>query len=104
MVKGDRVNDLCYQCHAEKRGPHMAHPAMEKTASHHTHGAIMPKLCQPNADRRIATMSAGIDTVYTRFETFSAGFGKNRIFVPHELPFEHPRQQCSIFARADLVR
>ncbi|MGD0232977.1 MAG: DmsE family decaheme c-type cytochrome [Syntrophorhabdales bacterium] len=57
MIKAPSVNQLCYTCHAEKRGPYMfQHPPVdENCASCHTpHGGVhewllvekMPNLCQ----------------------------------------------------------
>jgi len=57
MLKGDSVNELCYSCHAEKRGPYMwQHPPVEENClnCHVAHGSNhskllskrMPYLCQ----------------------------------------------------------
>ncbi|MDO8786198.1 MAG: DmsE family decaheme c-type cytochrome [Syntrophales bacterium] len=57
MVKADTVNELCYKCHAEKRGPYMVeHPPVEENCltCHTPHGSNhnkllskkMPQLCQ----------------------------------------------------------
>lgn len=57
MVKADTVNELCYKCHAEKRGPYMfEHPPVEENClnCHTAHGSNhnkllakkMPNLCQ----------------------------------------------------------
>jgi len=89
MVRADNVNELCYQCHAEKRGPFMwEHPPVgENCLTCHTphgsnHGKLLtskpPLLCQSCHD---ATRHPG--TIYTRFETFQgrATSGKNRMFA-----------------------
>lgn len=89
MVKGDRVNDLCYKCHAEKRGPFMwPHPAVEENCLHcHTpHGSNHTKLLtsrMPQICRNCHDVSRHPSTVYTRFETFqgTATSGKNRMFA-----------------------
>jgi DmsE family decaheme c-type cytochrome len=57
MVKADTVNELCYKCHTEKRGPYMfEHPPVEENClnCHTPHGSNhnkllvkkMPNLCQ----------------------------------------------------------
>lgn len=57
MVKANTVNELCYKCHAEKRGPYMfEHPPVEENcmSCHTAHGSNhnrlltkkMPNLCQ----------------------------------------------------------
>lgn len=57
MVKADSVNELCYTCHADKRGPFLwEHPPVEENclSCHKPHGSIhaklhiekMPNLCQ----------------------------------------------------------
>jgi DmsE family decaheme c-type cytochrome len=57
MLKADSVNDLCYACHAEKRGPFLWEhaPARESCLNcHHPHGSnhdklltvARPQLCQ----------------------------------------------------------
>ena len=57
MVKADAVNELCYKCHSEKRGPFMwEHPPVEENClnCHTPHGSNhdnlltgkMPFLCQ----------------------------------------------------------
>jgi DmsE family decaheme c-type cytochrome len=89
MVRADTVNELCFQCHAEKRGPYMwEHPPVaENCLTCHVphgsnHGKLLsskpPLLCQSCHD---ATRHPG--TIYTRFETFSgnAASGKNRIIA-----------------------
>jgi DmsE family decaheme c-type cytochrome len=89
MIKADNVNELCYKCHAEKRGPFMCeHPPVEENCltCHTPHGSNHsklltsrpPLLCQSCHD---ATQHPG--TIYTKFETFqgSAASGKNRMFA-----------------------
>jgi DmsE family decaheme c-type cytochrome len=57
QIKADSVNQLCYKCHAEKRGPFMweHQPVVENCAACHTpHGGVhvsllvekVPNLCQ----------------------------------------------------------
>lgn len=47
MVKADSVNDLCYKCHAEKRGPYaFEHPPVQENClnCHEVHGSNHTKL------------------------------------------------------------
>lgn len=89
MVKADTFNELCYKCHAEKRGPFMwEHPPVQENClnCHVPHGSNHNKLldrkpsllCQSCHD-----VPAHPGTIYTRFETFqgSAAGGKNRMFA-----------------------
>lgn len=57
MIKADAVNELCYKCHADKRGPYMwEHPPVEENClnCHTPHGSNhnklmakkLPELCQ----------------------------------------------------------
>ena len=57
QIKADSVNQLCYKCHAEKRGPFMfEHPPVDENcaACHAVHGSVhqcllvekVPNLCQ----------------------------------------------------------
>jgi len=57
QIKAASVNQLCYKCHAEKRGPYMfEHPPVEENcaACHTAHGSVhakltvekVPNLCQ----------------------------------------------------------
>jgi len=89
MIKADSINELCYKCHSEKRGPFMwEHPPVEEKClnCHVPHGSNhsklltekVPFLCQ-NCHNEIGHPS----TIYTRFETFkgTASSGKNRMFA-----------------------
>jgi len=88
MIRADSVNDLCYQCHAEKRGPYaFEHPPVPENClnCHQVHGSNhtkllvrkVPLLCQSchNAGRHPGTP-------YTDLHSFSgpATSGKNRFF------------------------
>lgn len=47
MLKADSTNDLCYKCHAEKRGPYMnEHPPVEENCAncHNPHGSNHDRL------------------------------------------------------------
>ena len=57
MLKAGSINDLCYKCHAEKRGPYMnEHPPVEENCDncHNPHGSNherlltqrVPSLCE----------------------------------------------------------
>ncbi|MGD0883633.1 MAG: DmsE family decaheme c-type cytochrome [Thermodesulfovibrionales bacterium] len=77
MIKADSVNELCYKCHAEKRGPFMwEHPPVEENClnCHNPHGSnhdrllVMktPQLCQQCHD---GAYHPG--TPYTQFQSFA---------------------------------
>ena len=87
MVKADSMNELCYSCHAEKRGPYMwQHPPVEENClnCHTPHGSNisklltmrMPQLCQSCHD---STRHPG--TIYSRFETFQGATPSNKMFA-----------------------
>jgi DmsE family decaheme c-type cytochrome len=86
MVKADATNELCYQCHTEKRGPFMfEHPPVEENClnCHTPHGSNhtgllvrkAPQLCQSCHDW---TQHPG--TPYTQNRTFQGGAPSNRMF------------------------
>jgi DmsE family decaheme c-type cytochrome len=89
MIKADTVNELCFKCHADKRGPFAwEHPPVSENCMycHEVHGSNhngllvrkAPLLCQSchNEGRHPATP-------YTSFNTFggSATSSKNRMFA-----------------------
>jgi DmsE family decaheme c-type cytochrome len=87
QLKGDSVNELCYKCHADKRGPWMwPHPPVEENclSCHTPHGSNhnkllisrAPQLCQSchNASRHPSMP-------YTRFETFQGPTPSNKMFA-----------------------
>ncbi|MEW6002276.1 MAG: DmsE family decaheme c-type cytochrome [Nitrospirota bacterium] len=89
MLKADSVNELCYKCHAEKRGPFMwEHPPVEEKClnCHIPHGSNhlklltkkVPLLCHSCHDNR-----GHPGTIHTSFETFkgTATSNKNRMFA-----------------------
>ncbi|MCL4492208.1 MAG: DmsE family decaheme c-type cytochrome [Nitrospirae bacterium] len=76
MVKADSVNELCYKCHAEKRGPFMfQHPPVDENCliCHTVHGSNhtrllnkkTPQLCQSCHELR-----GHPGTPYTKFDSF----------------------------------
>jgi DmsE family decaheme c-type cytochrome len=88
MIKADSVNDLCYKCHADKRGPFaFEHPPVPENClnCHEIHGSNhtkllvrkVPLLCQSchNAGRHPGSP-------YTNLHSFNgpATSGKNRFF------------------------
>ncbi|HVN25854.1 MAG TPA: DmsE family decaheme c-type cytochrome [Syntrophorhabdales bacterium] len=79
QIKADTVNQLCYKCHADKRGPYMnEHPPVEENCAycHQPHGGVhvmlltekVPNLCQGCHD---ATRHPG--TRYSNETLFSGG-------------------------------
>lgn len=85
MVKADVVNELCYKCHADKRGPFMwEHPPVEENCMvcHTPHGSnhskLMvrktPQLCQSCHD-----WSRHPGTPYTQFESFTGPSISNKM-------------------------
>lgn len=89
MVRADTFNELCYNCHSEKRGPYLwQHPPVEEDclSCHVAHGSNhsklllrkVPQLCQSCHD-----FSRHPGTIYTQHETFRgpAASGKNRMFA-----------------------
>ena len=87
MIKAGSINDLCFKCHAEKRGPFFwEHPPVEEncqtchTAHGSNHGKLLnhrvPQLCQSCHD---ATRHPG--TLYTSFNTFGFPAQSNRMYA-----------------------
>ena len=90
MIKADSVNELCYKCHAEKRGPFMwQHPPVEENCliCHEAHGSNNgklltnrpPLLCQ-NCH---STEGSHPRRQYTNLHSFrgSATANKNKFFA-----------------------
>jgi DmsE family decaheme c-type cytochrome len=87
QLKGDSVNELCYQCHAEKRGPFMwPHPPVDENClnCHVPHGSNhnkllnsrIPQLCQNCHNDRFHPSAP-----YTSFETFQGATPSNKMFA-----------------------
>ena len=87
QIKADSVNELCYKCHTEKRGPFMwEHPPVDENCvtCHTPHGSNhnkllvskVPQLCQSCHD---GTRHPG--TVYTSFDTFRGAAPSNKMFA-----------------------
>jgi DmsE family decaheme c-type cytochrome len=52
MLKNPTVNDQCYTCHADKRGPYVfSHPPVEENCAtcHNPHGSVHAKLLRESA-------------------------------------------------------
>jgi DmsE family decaheme c-type cytochrome len=89
MIKADVVNELCYNCHADKRGPHFwEHPPVDENCRtcHTPHGSNHSKLLVQKPPLLCQSCHNAIGhpgTMYTSFETFtgSATSGKNRMFA-----------------------
>jgi len=90
MLKADSVNDLCYKCHAEKRGPYaFEHPPVPENClfCHEPHGSNhsrlltrkAPLLCESCHDEVGGRHNTD---PYTNLHSFSgtATSGKNRFF------------------------
>ncbi len=77
MLKADSVNELCYKCHAEKRGPFMnEHPPVEENClnCHNPHGSNHDRLLT----QRVPVLceqchSSGGHMGGSPFTTFAAG-------------------------------
>lgn len=85
MVRADAVNELCYKCHAEKRGPfRFEHPPVEENClnCHEVHGSNhrsllvrkTPQLCQSCHES-----SGHPANPYTKFDTFKGPDTNNRM-------------------------
>jgi DmsE family decaheme c-type cytochrome len=86
-IKADSNNELCFKCHAEKRGPYMwEHPPVEENClnCHTPHGsntyallsAKTPQLCQSCHD-----WSRHPGTAYTNNETFKGAAPSSRMYA-----------------------
>ncbi len=87
QIKTDSVNELCFKCHADKRGPFMfEHPPVEENClnCHTPHGSNhskllvsnVPQLCQSCHD---ASRHPG--TPYTSFSTFAGSSPSNKMYA-----------------------
>ncbi len=76
MIKADSINELCYNCHAEKRGPFMyEHPPVEENCMtcHSAHGSNHNKLMAqkvPNICQSCHDWSRHPGTPYTQANSF----------------------------------
>ncbi len=89
MIKADAINDLCYKCHAEKRGPYAwEHPPVAENClyCHESHGTNhsrllvrkAPLLCQSCHNQGSHPINP-----YTQLHSFQgpATAGKNKFFA-----------------------
>lgn len=82
-LKADSVNDLCYKCHAEKRGPYMyEHPPVEENCltCHSAHGSNHNKLLAqkvPNICQECHDWTRHPGTPYTQANSFNANVPTN---------------------------
>lgn len=89
MVKSESVNDLCYQCHAEKRGPYaFEHPPVQENClnCHEVHGSNHTKLLVrkvPFLCQSCHTRTGHPSRPATNFHSFGgpATSQKNRFFA-----------------------
>ncbi|OGW53783.1 MAG: hypothetical protein A2Y81_11355 [Nitrospirae bacterium RBG_13_43_8] len=88
MIKADAVNELCYKCHAEKRGPQVwTHPPVEESCliCHQVHGSNhsmlldkrVPQLCQSCHDVEFSHVSAP----YTKQSGFKGNAPSNKFYA-----------------------
>lgn len=87
MVRAGSVNELCYRCHADKRGPFLWEhsPVQENCQTCHTahgsnHGKLLisrvPQLCESCHDD-----ANHIGNILTSFNTFQGNARTNRMFA-----------------------
>ena len=89
MIRPDSVNELCFKCHGEKRGPYAwEHPPVSENCSycHEVHGSNHAKLLirkPPLLCQSCHNVAGHPSTPYTSFSTFrgAAASGKNRMFA-----------------------
>lgn len=87
MVKAGTANELCYKCHAEKRGPFLwEHPPVEENCQtcHTVHGSNhlklltnrTPQLCETCHDN-----TGHVGNLLTSFNTFQGSAPSNRLYA-----------------------
>ncbi len=89
MIKADSVNDLCYKCHAEKRGPYaFEHPPVPENCllCHEIHGSNHTKLLVrkvPFVCQSCHMATGHPSRPYTNFHSFGgpATANKNKFFA-----------------------
>jgi len=87
MIKADSVNELCYKCHAEKRGPFLwEHPPVEENCltCHVPHGSNHEKLLTskpPLLCQSCHNLVGHPGTAYTSFETFRGNATSNKMIA-----------------------
>lgn len=84
MIKAENVNQLCYKCHADKRGPYIwEHPPVEEDcmkchAPHGTKAAKLLKEKQPQLCQQCHDWSRHPGTPYGGNQNFTSTFGAGR--------------------------
>ena len=89
MLRADSVNDLCYKCHAEKRGPYaFEHPPVPENCllCHEIHGSNHTKLLVrkvPFVCQSCHTATGHPSRPYTNFHSFGgpATANKNKFYA-----------------------
>ncbi|MEW6118355.1 MAG: DmsE family decaheme c-type cytochrome [Nitrospirota bacterium] len=87
MIKADNVNQLCYKCHADKRGPYLwEHPPVEENCMicHNAHGTKAAKLLNekvPNICQDCHDWSRHPGTIYHAGNGFTGSSPSNRFFA-----------------------
>lgn len=87
MIKAENVNQLCYKCHADKRGPFLwEHPPVEENCAicHNPHGAKASKLLrekQPNICQDCHDWQRHPGTIYDANSGFKGTSPSNRFFA-----------------------
>jgi DmsE family decaheme c-type cytochrome len=87
MVKNESVNELCYSCHTDKRGPHLyEHPPVEENclACHNSHGSVHARLLNekvPNLCQDCHDWSRHPGTAYGGNQGFAPGLGNTRFLA-----------------------
>lgn len=87
MIKAQSVNQLCYTCRAEKRGPYVfSHPPVEEkcTNCHTTHGSVHEKLLvekAPNLCQECHDEARHPGMRYSKETLFTGSSPSNRAFA-----------------------
>lgn len=87
MIKADNVNQLCYKCHADKRGPYLwEHPPVEEncTICHNPHGTKSAKLMKekvPNICQDCHDWQRHPGTIYDAKTGFTGSAPSNRFLA-----------------------
>lgn len=87
MIKADSSNELCYKCHAEKRGPYLwEHPPVEESCGncHSPHGSRHAKLMTqkiPNLCQNCHDWQRHPGTRYSQESSFTGSSPSNRFFA-----------------------
>lgn len=86
-LKAESINDLCFKCHAEKRGPHLwEHPPVNENCvtCHDPHGSTHNKLLKANLPflcQECHSSSNHPGTLYSGRNLFKGSAPSNRVFA-----------------------